>query len=172
MRRFLALFCLLAIAFVPLHAQETPTLPPPTKVAEPNDKILPINLPSALQLAGVRPLDIDVAVQRLRAAGAELDRAKVLWLPTVYLGVDYFRHDGQLQDVAGNVFGASKGNVLLGAGPSAWFAVSDAIFAPLVARQGVRAREFAVQSARNDSLLAVAEGYFTVQQAYGELAAA
>src|SRR5207249_8393714 len=86
----------------------TPPVPftPPAPAA--SDKPLPINLPTALQLAGVRPLDIAVAAERIRLAGAQLERARVLWLPTVYLGVDYFRHDGQLQDVAGNVFGTSK----------------------------------------------------------------
>src|SRR5262249_29477142 len=52
------------------------------------------------------------------------------------------------------------------------FAVTDALFAPLAERQVVRAREAALQTARNDSLLAVAEAYFNVQQARGELAGA
>jgi outer membrane protein TolC len=125
-----------------------------------------------LQLAGVRPIDIALASERIRFAAAQLDRAQVLWLPTVYLGVDYFRHDGQIQDVAGNVFGTSKSAFMLGAAPFAVFALSDAIFAPLAERQVVRAREAGLQIARNDSLLAVAEAYFTVQQARGELAGA
>jgi outer membrane protein TolC len=136
------------------------------------DRPLPINLPTALSLAGVRPLDIALASERVQAAAAQLDRARVLWLPTIYLGTDYYRHDGQLQDVAGNVFGTSKDGFMVGAGPYAVFALSDAIFAPLAARQDVRAREALVQAARNDSLLAVAEAYFNVQQARGELAGA
>jgi outer membrane protein TolC len=108
----------------------------------------------------------------MRLAGADLERAKALWLPTVYLGVDYFRHDGQYQDSAGNVLTGSKGNLMVGAGPSAVFAISDAIFAPLAARQVVRARQASFQAAKNDSLLAVAEAYFTVVHAAGDLAAA
>ncbi|MBV9123856.1 MAG: TolC family protein [Planctomycetes bacterium] len=152
------------------------TTEPPTPVAPPTpapgDKPLPINLPAALQLAGARPLDIAVASQRIQIDAAQLERAQVLWLPTIYLGVDYYRHDGQIQDVAGNVFGTSKQNLLLGAGPSAVFAITDALFGPLAARQVVQAREAALQAARNDSLLAVAEAYFNVQQARGELAGA
>jgi outer membrane protein TolC len=90
----------------------------------------------------------------------------------VYLGTDYFHHDGQIQDSAGNVTGNSHGSFLLGAGPSAVFALSDAIFGPLSARQVLRARESALQTARNDSLLSVAEAYFNVQQARGDLAGA
>jgi outer membrane protein TolC len=142
------------------------------RAGEPGDHVLPINLASALQLAGVRPLDIEVAIQRMRLAGADLDRAKALWLPTILLGADYFRHDGQFQDATGNILNGSKSTFMVGAGPSAIFALSDAIFEPLAVRQVVRAREASFQAAKNDSLLAVAEAYFTVQQALGELAAA
>jgi outer membrane protein TolC len=149
---------------------------PPVLLAAPTlapcDKPLPINLPTALHLANVRPIDIALASERIRLAAAQLDRARVLWLPTVYLGMDYFRHDGQIQDVAGNVFGTSKSAFLLGAGPSAIFALTDAIFSPLAERQVVRARAAELQTARNDSLLAVAEAYFSVQQARGELVGA
>jgi outer membrane protein TolC len=147
-------------------------LPVSAKATEARDKVLPINLASALQLAGVRPLDIDVAAERVQLAAADLKRAKFLWLPTLYVGVDYFRHDGQLQDVVGNVFPTTKSNFMVGAGPSAVFALSDAIFEPLSARQVVRARQASYQAARNDSLSTVAEAYFAVQQAIGELAAA
>jgi outer membrane protein TolC len=120
----------------------------------------------------VRPVDIDIAAERIRAAAAQLERAEVLWLPTVYVGGDYFRHDGQIQDVAGNVLGTSKSSLMFGAGPSAVFSISDALLQPLSARQELRAREAALQAARNDSLLAAAEAYFNVQQARGELAGA
>lgn len=146
-----------------------PLTPPPPAAC---DRPLPINLPTALQLAHVRPIDIALASERIQVAVAQLQRAEVMWLPTLYLGGDYFRHDGQIQDVAGNVFGTSKSALLVGAGPSLVFSISDAILAPLAERQVVQAREAALQTARNDSLLTVAEAYFNVQQARGELAGA
>src|SRR6516164_4930190 len=155
----------------PWHAS---VQPPPVPVVPPgpvsSDKPLPINLPTALQLAGVRPIDIGLASERIRQAAAQLDRAQVLWLPTINLGVEYSRHDGQIQETPGTVFGTSRSSFQLGAGPVAVFAVTDAIFAPLAERQVVRSREAALQTARNDSLLAVAEAYFNVQQARGESA--
>lgn len=134
------------------------------------DRPLQVNLATALQLARVRPLDIALAAQRVQIAAAQLERANVLWLPTVYLGVDYSRHDGQIQSVEGNIFGTSRSSFMIGAGPSAVFGVTDAIFEPLAARQTLRARDGALQTAKNDTLLAVAEAYFAVQQARGELA--
>jgi outer membrane protein TolC len=148
------------------HAPDLPAVQAPL----PGERPLPINLPTALKLAGAAPLDIAVAVERVGAAEAVLARAKVNWLPTIMLGGDYFRHDGQIQDVAGKVFTTSKSTLMAGAGPSAVFAFTDAVYAPLAARQLLRARQGDVEAARNDSLLAVAEAYFTVQQARGELA--
>lgn len=181
----LASLALLAGALGPRSGAQEPAAPaadktkdklPPLSIAppapHPDDRPYPINLPTALQLSSARDLDVALASERIRIAAAQLDRAKVLWLPTVYLGGDYFRHDGQLQDVAGNVFGANKSTLMAGAGPSMVFAVTEAIFEPLAARQVVRAREAGFQAVMNDSLLAVAEAYFNVQQARGELAGA
>lgn len=145
---------------------------PPIQSIEGVVTTYPINLPTALQLAGASPLDIEIASQKLQIAFAQLQTAKLLWLPDVSLGLDYLRHDGQIQDVGGRVFTTSKSSLMLGAGPNAVFAVADAIYAPLAARQVVRSRESDVQAARNDSLLAVAKAYFDVQQARGEAAGA
>ncbi|MBI3411701.1 MAG: TolC family protein [Planctomycetes bacterium] len=139
-------------------------------IVDAHDRPLPISLPTALRLANGRAIDIALASERIRQAAAQLDRAKVLWLPTVFVGGDYFRHDGQNQATQGDVSGVSRSSLMAGAGPSAVFAFTDAFFAPLSARQVVRARTANLQAATNDTLLAVAEAYFTVQQAQGELA--
>jgi outer membrane protein TolC len=168
-----------------LHGEE-PVLPPgvrqvPQNAPNPSlaapkpavgERPFPINLATALQLAGAAPLDIALASEQIQAAAARLERAETLWLPTIYIGGDYFRHDGQIQNVAGDVSGTSKSSLMLGAGPYAVFAVSDALFEPLAARQVLRSRQADLQATTNDSLLAVAEAYFNVEQARGELAGA
>lgn len=143
---------------------------PSVPAAALNGKPLPIDLPTALALTNASPLDIQIASERLRAASAQLDRARVQWLPNIGVGVDYFRHDGQIQDIVGDVFTTSRSSFLVGAGPTAVFSFGDACYAPLAARQIVRAREADVQVARDEVMLQVAEAYFTVQQARGELA--
>jgi outer membrane protein TolC len=156
--------------------RELPQNPPNASLPAPKpasgERPYPINLATALQLAGAAPLEIAVASEQIQAAAARLERAETLWLPTVYLGADYFRHDGQIQDSPGAVSGTSKSSLMLGAGPYAVFAVCDALFEPLAARQTLRARQADLQAATNDSLLAVAEAYFNVEQSRGELAGA
>ena len=131
---------------------------------------LPINLPTALQLTQASPLDIQIAEERVRISAAQYDRAKVFWLPNINSGVDYFRHDGQIQDVVGNVFNTNKSALLLGAGPQAVVSLSDAVYAPLAARQVVLGSDASAQTVRNDTTLSVALAYFNVQQARGEVA--
>jgi outer membrane protein TolC len=155
----------------PALPSKPPVLPAVTPAAD-GDKPLPINLATALQLAHVRPIDIQIAVQRIQIADAQFDRSRWLWLPTLYMGGDYYRHDGQLQDVSGNVFGTSKSSAMIGVGPSMVFSLSEAILAPLAARQELQARQAGLQVAQNDTVLAVAEAYFRVQQARGDLAGA
>lgn len=145
---------------------------PPVPPAALQGKPLPITLPTALSLTNAAPLDIQIASEGVRAASAAFSRARVLWLPNIDTGVDYYRQDGKIQQVAGQVFTTSKSSLLIGAGPTAVVPVSDALYAPLAARQVVRAQQATRQAARNDTTLSVAEAYFTVQQARGEVAGA
>jgi outer membrane protein TolC len=142
--------------------------------AEPDaaDSPLPINLATALRLAGARPVIIAAAQASVQLAEAELAKAKVLWLPSFNVGLGYYRHDGVTQGQSGNIYINSKDDFFAGAGLTARVATADALFAPLAARQVLRSREIDVQTARNDALLATAEAYFDVQQARGRLAAA
>jgi outer membrane protein TolC len=127
-----------------------------------------------LQLAHARAVDIAAAAERIQVAAAVLDQARALWLPTITVGGDYFQHGGPVQDVSNAVFNDTHNSLMLGAGtgigPAAVFTVTDAVFAPLVAKQQLLAGEAKLQAAANDTLVAVTDAYFTVQQARGELA--
>ncbi len=125
-----------------------------------------------MKLGNARGLDIELASRRLQAAGAQLQAAKVLWLPNLLFGGDYNRHDGQIQDIEGHIIGTSRQSMMIGAAPWAVFTFAEAFFSPLAVRQTVRARQADVQTAANDTLLAVTQAYFNVQQARGELAGA
>jgi outer membrane protein TolC len=157
---------------VPETAPQTPELPSAASFPTAGGKPYPINLPTAMKLGNARGLDIELASRRLQAAGAELQRANVLWLPNLIFGADYYRHDGQIQDIRGEVFGTSKQGFMIGGAPYAVFALADAFFSPLALRQTVNARKAQVQAAANDTLLSVTQAYFNVQQARGELAGA
>ena len=136
------------------------------------ETMLPINLPTALRLVDARTLDVAVASKRIVQASAQFDQAKYAWLPTITMGTDYLRHDGRSQDSGGNIIDPSRTSFMAGVGVNAIFTPADAIFAPLAARQVVRARRADRDTIENNTMLAVAEAYFSVQQARGELAGA
>jgi outer membrane protein TolC len=142
----------------------------PPAAPQPTDKPLPINLATALRLAGGRPLIIAAAQASVQVASAQLAQSRVLWLPSFDVGAGYYRHDGATQGQSGNFYINTKDQFLAGGGLSAKVDTADALFAPLAARQVLRARVSDVQAARNDALLATAEAYFNVQQARGILA--
>ena len=159
----------------------------------PGQEIRPIDLPGALRLAGARDLDIAIARTRVAQAAAELVHARALWLPSIFIGPNWIRHDGQAQIVEGPVRTISKSSLFLGAtaaggssisgpvpaggpaqvtGLTTVLRFSDAIFLPLAARQVVDARSAKVRVASNDALLGVAEAYLELQRAAGRLAIA
>lgn len=159
----------------------------------PDQAIQPIDLPGALRLAGANDLDIAIARERVAESLAELQQARVMWLPSLYIGPNWIRHDGQAQVVEGQVRTISKSSLFLGGTAAAGSSVSgpvpaggpaqvsgltsilrfsDAIFEPLAASQVVEARTAGVQAVTNDALLGVAEAYLDLQRAAGTLAIA
>jgi hypothetical protein len=184
MTRVLLLGALATAALAPVLRAQDPAMggkesPPlvvqaplaPRPVA-PADKPLPINLPTALQLADANAWDIAIAAERERLAAAVLQQAEVLWLPTVFAEVDYTHHDGPIQNNDGSTTISTRSSLMVGGAPLAFFGVTDAIFEPLAARRVLRATQAQSQAVAHDTLLAVAEAYFNVQQARGDLASA
>lgn len=158
-------------------AEDEPEPIPPPRVAgeagvaipPPDGKPLPINLPTALRLLNARAWDITIASEVVRQASAQLEGANVLWVPTLVNGVDYMHHDGSSQGATGAVSNSSHSALSVGMAPEAVFAITDAIFEPLAARQNLQARRQLLQAATNDTTLGVAVAYFDVQEARGDL---
>ncbi len=131
---------------------------------------LPINLATAMQLAGVRPLDIEAATVQVRQSLALQLQARALLIPTLNAGIDYFRHDGVQQNIfTGPTFQKDRQSLFVGGGPSLFVGLTDAIFNPLAARRVVAARRADVQTARNDVLFTVSQAFFELQSARGRL---
>ena len=149
-----------------------PVLPDTTPPPEPADAALPINLATALQLAHASPLDVQIAGRQVEAAAARYDRARLWWAPNIVAGTDYFVHTGPQQNFEAALPRSDRSTFMAGFGPNVVFGFSDAVYAPLAARQELRARRADRQASANDAARDVAEAYFNVQQARGELAAA
>lgn len=177
-----------------------PPSPPPPPIAGGLDAALiegrpvqPIDLVNVLRLAGARDLDIAIARRRIDQSLADLERARSLWLPSFFLGPTYYRADGQVQTITGQVINVNRGSLFLGGTAasvngfpapspgtgypqlnslSSVLRISDMIYEPLANRRMVDANRAGFRAATNDALLAAAEAYLDLQTAGGRLAIA
>ncbi len=146
----------------------------------------PINLATVLRLAGADNWDVQFAVERVHEARMRLKAAQAMWLPSLVIGLGYTKHDGKLQESAGNVVEVSRnalfvgGGARIGSGPLAGggggparlmvnLSLADAIFKPLVERQLVDAEQARESVTYNDTLLAASLAYFELVHAQGQL---
>jgi outer membrane protein TolC len=132
----------------------------------------PIDLASALRLAGVRNLQIVVAQQRVEAAVAGQQMAAAQILPNLNLGSSYDAHTGELITPTGALLAVNRSALYVGAGTYTVAAgtvqipglqynlnVSTAIFNYLVSRQIANQSRFDRQAVDNTVLLDVAVAY-------------
>jgi outer membrane protein TolC len=140
----------------------------------------PIDLASALRLAGVRNLQIVVAQQRVEAAVAGQQLAAAQFLPDLNLGTNYDSHTGVLQQTSGEILALNRSALYGGAGAYAVGSgtvqipglqydvnVSETIFNYLVSRQVTNQSRFDRQAVDNAVLLDVAVAYAELLRAGG-----
>jgi len=181
-------------SFVQLAAQpELPktlpeTLPAPTPETV-GQETYPIDLSTALGLAGANNLQIAFAAERVQQAVARMDQADVMWVPSLNAGLVYNNHAGRIQATEGEIIEASRNSLFVGAGaglgnsplnggsggPARMFVdlpLVDVLFEPLAARQSVRAAEADEGATFNNALLQVSIAYLNLLQANSSVAIA
>ena len=146
-----------------------------------------------MRLAGGRNLDIAIARQQVFRSVADLQAARALWLPSLFVGPTWYRQDGQIQTINGQVITADRSSLFIGGlatgansypanppgsgfppmtGLASVLRFSDAILIPQAARHVLAASEADVQTATNQALLAATEAHFDLLLASGLLAIA
>lgn len=129
----------------------------------------PIDLTTALRLADANNPTVGVARARVREAVANLDRVRVQWVPTLTMGPTFFYHGGIDQNRRGETFTVSRGYYTLGVGPTVRFDLSEALYLPLVARQGVRSAGALARATSNNVQLDVALAYLDLLEVHALL---
>jgi outer membrane protein TolC len=155
-------------------AEPTPrpavTLTPPESILD--EEFRPIDLPSALRLAGVQNPEIQLARERVLQAVALRQLAAAQFLPNLNAGSNLDAHTGVLQQAGGNILRVNRDSLYVGLGANAVAAgsvnipgvawagnVSDTIYGALTSKQVVRQQRFASVAVRNEMLLRVATAY-------------
>jgi outer membrane protein TolC len=131
---------------------------------------MPIDLPTALQLADSSNPVIAVARERVREAFYAYQEARASFLPNLTAGPQYNRHDGEIQNSTGVVFSTNKWNLFIGGGAALHWDTPNLLFTPLIARQVRDAQAAQAAATRNRVELAVVNAYLDLLLVYGELA--
>jgi outer membrane protein TolC len=178
---------LLTAAVAESPANTPPELPPAPDGAavdvqtideQPQPEPIQLNLPTALSMVGGDHPAVGFAQWRVQEAYATLDRAKVLWLPSIQPGFSFHKHDGNYQasnggivDVHRNSFQYGLGAGSTGAGTTprpgvvARFHLADAIFQPKISEKTAWARSHGANGVVNRQLLKVASAYLDLLDA-------
>lgn len=152
-----------------------------------DDESYPLNLTTALQLAGGNNLQIALASERIQAAVSKLDAAKVLWLPSLNGGAGFNSHTGQIQATNGDLVDVDRQSVFVGGGPvlgtgplaggaggpmrmMANLNPVDAWFEPLAEQQLTEAAEADHTAVYNEMLYRVTVAWLNLQSAQSRLA--
>jgi outer membrane protein TolC len=140
--------------------------------AQTNGAVHPIDLPTALRLAGAQNLDVQIARERVAEARANHRSALTQFFPWVSPGITYRQHDDKIQETSGNLLDVHKYSYAPGATVGVQLDLGDAIYKTLAAKQFARAADHALEAQRQDSVLAAARGYFELALAQGAIGVA
>lgn len=132
----------------------------------------PIDLPTALRLAGAANLEVKLAQEKVSEARAASDLARNRFLPWITPSLAIRRHEENVQAVNGPVFAADKQSLAAGLAVQAQLEPGEIYFQHLVSRQQVRAAEAAAASRQRETVLRAAAGYFELLRARAAVAAA
>ena len=105
----------MATAADPSPSSAATPAPADLPAANPDGEWTPIDLASALRLAGVRNLELVRAQQRVEAAVAGQQFAAAQILPNLNLGTNYDSHTGVLQQPSGVILSVDRSALYIGA---------------------------------------------------------
>jgi outer membrane protein TolC len=144
--------------------------PPPAQTPDNPLSAEPVDLLTVLQLAAANNLDIAQARAVVELARATRQRVLAQGLPSLSLGATYVSHDGKIQQSNGNILTINRDSLFVGGPLSLSINISDALFAPKVAREAETSSEFGLRRITNETLLQVGEVYLQILQMRRRLA--
>ena len=113
-----------------------------------------------------------MARERVNEAQNLLRQQREQFFPWIVPGVVYRRHDGNLQDIVGEVFDVSKQSAAAALALQAQVELGETYYRVLAAKQGVTASEANADALRRETLLSVALAYTELCRAVASVSAA
>ena len=166
----------------PSRGSIPPSIPPPPETIL-RAEVQPIDLGTALRLAGVQNPELMLARQRVVEASALQQLAAAQFLPSINFGLNYDLHNGPIQQSNGNILSLNRSALYVGSGANVVAAgtvhipgvllsynLADVYFTYLASRQNRVAREAMSIAVRNQMFLDVTLAYSELLRAEGHRA--
>jgi len=129
-------------------------------------KVVPISLDTVLRLAQDQNGQIHLAREKLQEAFAGRDVAAKRWLPDVYVGSTYWRHEGGIQNEDGTLTNSSFGGVFAGMEIHTTVDVRDLAFQKIDAERKIWQQKGELSKLTSENLLEAATTYVDLLMAH------
>jgi outer membrane protein TolC len=143
-------------------ANESPAVVPngtAQPAAEAASHALPISLDAVLHLAEDQNPQIALARERVHEAFAEKDVAAARWLPDLYVGTAYYRHEGGIQNEDGTLTHSSTGALFAGLEVQGKYDLRDIAYQQINAQRKVWQQKGELSRVTSETLLDAANTY-------------
>ncbi|HEV3262442.1 MAG TPA: TolC family protein, partial [Gemmataceae bacterium] len=134
----------------------TPPTPLPGEQAAASQ---PIGLDTVFRLAEEQNPQIALARERVREAYAEKDVAQSKWLPDVYVGTAYYRHEGGIANEDGTLTHSSYGSMFAGMELNSAVDVRDIAYQQVNAKRKVWQQKGELSRVTSETLLDASNTY-------------
>ncbi len=142
-----------------------PELAPPPKESRPTvaavyrGPVVPIGLDTVLRLVPDQNGQIALAREKVREASLANDLADKRWLPDLYVGASYYRHENGIQDFEGRLIRSSYGSLFAGVELRSKLDLRDLVFAKVDAERKIWQRSGQLARLGHENLLDAAGTY-------------
>jgi outer membrane protein TolC len=132
-------------------------VPPPAVAADAT--VLPIGIDTVLHLAEEQNAQVSIARAKVRQAYAEKDVASLKWLPDVYVGTAWYRHEGGIQNEDGTLTRSSTGAMFAGGELDGRFDVQAVAYEQINAQRKVWQQRGELSRVTSEMLLDASDTY-------------
>jgi outer membrane protein TolC len=122
-------------------------------------KVVPINLDTVLRLAESQNGQAGVGREKLREALANQDVAAKAWLPDLWVGAGWYRHDGGVADEEGRLVHSSYSSLFAGLEITSRFDLREAVYKKVEAERRVWQQRAEVARLSTDALMEASTTY-------------
>jgi outer membrane protein TolC len=158
---------------LPAPRPTTPQAPSPgPQTAAAPDKALPVGLDTVFRLAQDQNAQVQLAREKVNGAYAQYDVATLSWLPRLYVGPAWYRHEGGIQNEDGTLTHSSTGALFGGMELDGTFDLRQYAFEKVKAERDVWQQKGELSRITTETLQQASETYIDLLQARSEEALA